>query len=68
MTVIDRFIERFRSKSVLLYSAIILVSTGYVFYLIDTLPKVPPEPKPKNPKEKKESKDKKNNQKKQASA
>lgn len=45
MTVIDLFINRFRNKSVFLYTAVVVLATGYVFYLIDTVPEVPKEPR-----------------------
>lgn len=48
MTFIDKFIHRFRNKGVLLYTGIILLSTGYVYFLISTVPPVPPDPKRKD--------------------
>lgn len=48
MTFIDKFINKFRNKGVLLYTGIILLSTGYVYFLISTLPEVPPDPKRKD--------------------
>lgn len=45
MTPVDRFINNFRDRGTLFYTTIVFVSTGYVFYLIGTVPEVPPEPK-----------------------
>ena len=41
MTFIDRFLQKSKNKGVLVYSGIILAATGYVFYMISTLPEVP---------------------------